>query len=117
MKLKGTLTIEAELGTVQFHDGTGKCILEIEGLPKPIPDPHKIQVVVDGWRRKLNHFDKEKIIEMARQQIPVLRISRILNLDGRKVSGIVAHARRDGVLPRTGPKEWSPRKQYPRMHR
>jgi hypothetical protein len=113
VKIKGTLTIETDQGKVRFHDKDGKCILELEGLPKPIPDPHKIQVALGGWRREVNRFEKSTIIEMARQKIPVHSISRTLNLDGRKVSGIVAHARRHGVLPLPGPKEWSPRKQYP----
>lgn len=116
MTVRGTLTVEVDQGVVRFHDENGTCVLEVEGLPQPIPDPHKIQVVVGGWRRELNRFQKNKIIEMARQKIPVLRISRLLNLDGRKVSGIVSHARRNRILPRPGPKEWSPRKQYPKMH-
>lgn len=43
---KGRLTIHAARGTVYFHDEHGECLLRIEGLPVPLPDPHKTQLDV-----------------------------------------------------------------------
>lgn len=111
--IRGTLTVEPERGVVRFHGENGKLILELKG---PVPDPENIQVDLDlSPRRKLNRFDKDKIIGMAQRKMPVLKIAKILMIDGRKVSGIIAHARRYGILPRPGPKEWSPRGRYPRI--
>lgn len=114
--IKGTLTVEEGRGLVSFQDENGKCVLRLGGLRKPVPA--KLVIELDqSPRRRLSSSDKDKIIEMAREKTSVLIIARTLNLDGRKVSGIVGNARMRGILPPKGPKEWSPRNQYPRIRK
>ena len=43
---KGTLTIHADRGTIYFHDEKGECLMRLEGLPTPVPDPYHTQIDV-----------------------------------------------------------------------
>lgn len=45
-KVRGTLTVDHRRGVVYFHAGDGQCLLRIEGLPTPIPDPQNEQIDV-----------------------------------------------------------------------
>lgn len=45
-KFSGTLTIQSDRGVVYFHDENGECLLRLEGLPTPLPDPHEAQLDV-----------------------------------------------------------------------
>jgi hypothetical protein len=46
MKFKGTLTLWIERGVVYFHDEKGECLLRLEGLPTPLPNPMEEQIDV-----------------------------------------------------------------------
>lgn len=45
-KVKGTLTVDHQRGVVYFHAEGGFCMLRVEGLPTPIPDPQNEQIDV-----------------------------------------------------------------------
>jgi len=43
---EGRLTIQGDRGTIYFHDKDGECLLRLEGLPVPLPDPYDTQIDV-----------------------------------------------------------------------
>ena len=76
----GRLSIHAKRGVLYFHDEAGQCLLRIEGLTKPTPDPSVSQIDI----RLLNYPVTVSPHELSAEQSTGTIFATILPKEGKQ---------------------------------
>lgn len=98
VRTNGTLSVDTDHGVVRFRDQHGVCTFTLEGCGL-IKTPRRIHEVLERHiNRKPSDRDKGQVRSLFKRGKSVKEISRLIRLEGRRVSGIVSNSLRRGIL-------------------